>query len=171
MTFLINGRDEPRVVFDYREPGARSKALAVTEEIPFDISPHPTSNFFRDRSGCNILRRPEGFTTTANDDSACEWSYNSPRFSDLHDLVFISSAKTGFTVDLYPTLSMAKVSPCFADILFPIEARPTLRIPRLILLFFFHSTTMTDLGGRANSRIPTTSNGRIRNLKYVSRFN
>ncbi|KAJ7138127.1 glycosyl transferase family 90-domain-containing protein, partial [Mycena epipterygia] len=97
MTFLINGRDEPRVVFDYRDPGVRSKALAVTEKIPFDVSPHPTSDFFRERTGCNILRRPEGFTATANDDSAC------------------------FTIDLYPMLSMAKVSPCFADILFPIE--------------------------------------------------
>ncbi|KAJ7438220.1 glycosyl transferase family 90-domain-containing protein [Mycena galericulata] len=105
MTFLINGRDEPRVVFDYREPGARSKALAVTEDIPFDVSPHPTSDFFLNRSGCDILARPEGFTATGNDDSA----------------FFISSAKTQFTVDLYPMLSMTKVSPCFADILFPIE--------------------------------------------------
>ncbi|KAJ7756060.1 glycosyl transferase family 90-domain-containing protein [Mycena maculata] len=105
ITFLINGRDEPRVVFDYRESGARSKALTVTEDIPFDVSPHPTSDFFRGRSGCDILSRPEGFTETANDDSA----------------FFISSAKTEFTVDLYPMLSMTKVSPCFADILFPIE--------------------------------------------------
>ncbi|KAJ7286539.1 glycosyl transferase family 90-domain-containing protein [Mycena rebaudengoi] len=105
MTFLINGRDEPRVVFNYREPNARKHAMEVTEKVPFDVSPHPTSDFFRDRSGCNILRRPEGFTTTANDDSA----------------FFISSAKTGFTVDLFPMLSMTKVSPCFSDILFPIE--------------------------------------------------
>lgn len=80
MTFLINGRDEPRVVFDYRDPGVRSKALAVTEEIPFDVSPHPTSDFFRERTGCNILRRPEGFTVTANNDSACESTLDDPVF-------------------------------------------------------------------------------------------
>jgi hypothetical protein len=43
-----------------------------------------------------------------------------------HNLVFISSARTEFTVDLYPVLSMSKVSPCFADILFPIEVWPYL---------------------------------------------
>ncbi|KAJ7140453.1 glycosyl transferase family 90-domain-containing protein [Mycena filopes] len=105
MTFLLNGHDQPRVIFDYREFGARSKALAVTEEIPFDVSPHPTSDYFRDRPSCNIPRRPEGFAESANDDSA----------------FLISSAKTQFTVDMYPMLSMAKISPCFADILYPIE--------------------------------------------------
>ncbi|KAF7341137.1 CAP10 domain-containing protein [Mycena venus] len=105
MTFLISGHDQPRVAFDYRAPGAMHKALALEEEIPFSASPHPTSDWFRERTGCNIPRSLEGFFSSANDDSA----------------FFISSAKTEFTVDLYPVLSMSKVSPCFADILFPIE--------------------------------------------------
>ncbi|KAJ7286536.1 hypothetical protein C8J57DRAFT_1216697 [Mycena rebaudengoi] len=107
MTFLINGRDEPRVVFNYREPNAREHAMEVTEKVPFGVLPHPTSDFFRDRSGCNILRRPEGFTTTANDDSSF--------------FICSGSQQKGYTVDFFPMLSMTKISPCFSDILFPIE--------------------------------------------------
>ncbi|KAJ6610759.1 glycosyl transferase family 90-domain-containing protein [Mycena sp. CBHHK59/15] len=105
MTFVINAMDEPRVVFNTREPGVRKKALAVTQQTPFDVSPHPTSDFFRDKSGCTILRRPEGFTESANGDSA----------------FLISSARTQWTVDLFPLLSMTKISPCFSDIVYPIE--------------------------------------------------
>lgn len=36
-------------------------------------------------------------------------------------LVLISSMTSAFTTDLYPLLSMAKVSPCFSDILVPSE--------------------------------------------------
>ncbi|KAJ7270187.1 glycosyl transferase family 90-domain-containing protein [Mycena rebaudengoi] len=107
MTFLINGRDEPRVVFNYREPDVRKHALEVTEKVPFGVLPHPTSDFFRDRSGCDILRRPVGFTTTANDDSSF--------------FICSGSQQKGYTVDFFPMLSMTKISPCFSDILFPIE--------------------------------------------------
>ncbi|KAJ7268219.1 glycosyl transferase family 90-domain-containing protein [Mycena haematopus] len=105
MAFLISGHDQPRVAFNYREPGAKAKALILTEDGPFAQSPHPTSDWFYGRSGCNIPRSPEGFFASANEDSA----------------FFTSTAKTEFTVDLYPVLSMSKISPCFADILFPIE--------------------------------------------------
>ncbi|KAJ7174826.1 glycosyl transferase family 90-domain-containing protein [Mycena filopes] len=105
MKFLINGMDEPRVVFDYRAFGARDKALNVSDPVPFDISPNPTSEFFRPRPACNIPLRPEGFTETANDDSA----------------FIISSARTQFSLDFFPVLSMTRISPCFGDILFPIE--------------------------------------------------
>ncbi|KAK7038339.1 CAP10 domain-containing protein [Favolaschia claudopus] len=105
MTFLINSHDQARVVFNFRDPDARLKALNLVEEEPFSQSPHPTSNWFREQSGCNTPRVPDGFFTSTNDDSA----------------FFISTPKTEFTTDLYPVLSMSKVSPCFADILFPIE--------------------------------------------------
>ncbi|KAF7333383.1 CAP10 domain-containing protein [Mycena venus] len=116
MTFIINGKDQPRVVFNYREPGnaTRDRALTLTEERPFDLSPQPTAEFFRNRTGCEVLRNPMGFTETANDDSGF-----------MHDIqlriVFLSSSPAWFTLDLYPVLSVTKVSPCFADILFPSE--------------------------------------------------
>ncbi|KAJ7161122.1 glycosyl transferase family 90-domain-containing protein [Mycena filopes] len=108
MTFIVNGKDQPRVVFDYRAPGnaTRDRALALTEgEHPFDLSPHPTAEFFRNHSGCEVLRSAKGFAESANDDSG----------------FFLSSSPAYLTLDLYPVLSVTKVSPCFADILFPSE--------------------------------------------------
>ncbi|KAJ7813901.1 glycosyl transferase family 90-domain-containing protein [Mycena olivaceomarginata] len=105
MTFIMNGHDQPRVAFNCREPGARSKALGLVEQNPFSESPHPTSDWFYKLPGCDIPLSPEGFFASTNEDSA----------------FFTSTAKTEFTIDLYPMLSMAKIGPCFADILFPIE--------------------------------------------------
>ncbi|KAJ7268166.1 glycosyl transferase family 90-domain-containing protein [Mycena haematopus] len=105
MSFLISGHDQPRVAFDYRDPGARARAFTLTEGEPFTQSPHPTSDWFYGLPGCNIPRSGEGFFASANEDSA----------------FFISTAKTEFTTDLYPVLSMSTIDPCFADILFPIE--------------------------------------------------
>ncbi|KAJ7038860.1 glycosyl transferase family 90-domain-containing protein [Mycena alexandri] len=109
MTFVVNGKDQPRVVFDYREPGnaTRDRALLLTEDgHPFELVPHPTTaEFFRQRPGCEVLRSREGFAEFANDDSA----------------FFLSSSPAYFTLDLYPVLSVTKVSPCFADIVFPSE--------------------------------------------------
>ncbi|KAJ7836894.1 glycosyl transferase family 90-domain-containing protein [Mycena olivaceomarginata] len=104
MAFLINGRDEPRVAFNYRAPGARENAFLVNDSTPFQIQPHPTSEFFAHQSGCNVPLESAGFMATANGDS-----------------VMLASAKPGYTTDLYPMLSMAKISPCFSDILFPTE--------------------------------------------------
>ncbi|KAJ7073617.1 glycosyl transferase family 90-domain-containing protein [Mycena amicta] len=107
LTVILNGKDEPRVVFDVHQTGhaIRERALKLTEKVPFDVSPHPTYTYFYERPGCTIMRSPDGFAEVANDDSA----------------FFLSSAKTQWTEDLYPILSMTKISPCFADILFPIE--------------------------------------------------
>ncbi|KAK7032711.1 CAP10 domain-containing protein [Favolaschia claudopus] len=107
MSFVINSKDQPRVIFDYRQPGnaTRDRALALTEEHPFDLSPHPTAEFFRNISGCRIRRSPSGFAEIANDDSG----------------FFMSSSPAWFTRDLYPVMSVTRVSPCFADILFPSE--------------------------------------------------
>ncbi|KAF7363135.1 CAP10 domain-containing protein [Mycena venus] len=105
MTFLMNSRDEPRVAFNYRAPGSRERALLVNDSKPFQIQPRPTSGFFAQQSGCNIPMEGAGFMETANNDSG----------------FLIASAKPGYTTDLFPMLSMAKISPCFADILFPTE--------------------------------------------------
>ncbi|KAJ7750906.1 hypothetical protein B0H16DRAFT_1842255 [Mycena metata] len=109
MTFIVNGKDQPRVVFDYREPGneTRDRALSLTENgHPFELVPHPTTaQFFRKRPGCEVLRGADGFADVANDDSG----------------FFLSSSLAYFTLDLYPVLSVTKVSPCFADIVFPSE--------------------------------------------------
>ncbi|KAJ6532869.1 glycosyl transferase family 90-domain-containing protein [Mycena vulgaris] len=106
MTFLLNGRDEPRVAFNYRAPDALRHALsAPNDSTPFQIQPRHTSEFFQHQSGCNIPSEPTGFMESINNDSG----------------FLIASAKPGFTTDFYPMLSMSKISPCFSDILFPTE--------------------------------------------------
>ncbi|KAJ7222868.1 glycosyl transferase family 90-domain-containing protein [Mycena haematopus] len=105
-SIIINGRDEPRVVFNYRLPEMRPKALNISDETPFQHTPRPTASYFQDEMKCLIPMRPQGFTTLANDASGF--------------MLFASS--TDFAEgDLYPVMSMAKVSPCFADILVPSE--------------------------------------------------
>ncbi|KAJ7894576.1 glycosyl transferase family 90-domain-containing protein [Mycena leptocephala] len=105
MSIILNGRDEPRVVFNYRLPDARQKALSVSDPTPFQHSPRPTASYFKDEMKCLVPSRPKGFTDLANDASAF--------------MLFASS--TEFTTDLYPVMSMTKISPCFADILVPSE--------------------------------------------------
>ncbi|KAJ6609309.1 glycosyl transferase family 90-domain-containing protein [Mycena sp. CBHHK59/15] len=105
MKFLLNSRDEPRVVFNHQAPSARTKALSLNDLTPFEIAPRPTADFFKHHSGCIIPEPVPGFTSNINNDTA----------------FLISSAKSGFTTDLYPLISMAKISPCFSDILFPTE--------------------------------------------------
>jgi hypothetical protein len=71
ITTILNGRDEPRVVFNYRQPNMRPKALNVSDSTPFEHSPHPTASFFKDDMHCLVPMRPTGFTGLANDASAC----------------------------------------------------------------------------------------------------
>ncbi|KAJ7146399.1 glycosyl transferase family 90-domain-containing protein [Mycena epipterygia] len=105
MSIMLNGRDEPRVLFDYRQPNTQPKALNVSDLTPFEHSPHPTASFYKDEMHCFIPNRPKGFTGLANDASA----------------FMLYSSSTQFTTDLYPMLSMTKISPCFSDILVPSE--------------------------------------------------
>ncbi|KAJ7665652.1 glycosyl transferase family 90-domain-containing protein [Mycena rosella] len=104
MSLILNGRDEPRVIFNYRQPDMRLKALNVSDPTPFELSPHPTAAFYKEIQ-CLIPNRASGFTELANDASA----------------FMLYSSSTQFTTDLYPILSMTKISPCFADILVPSE--------------------------------------------------
>ncbi|KAJ7641129.1 glycosyl transferase family 90-domain-containing protein [Roridomyces roridus] len=105
-TFLINGLDEPRVAFNVRAPHALERAFLLNDSIPFHIDPNSTADFFARQSGCNnIPLEEDGFMQSAN---------------EVHSFL-MSSAKSGFTTDLYPMLSMARISPCFSDILYPSE--------------------------------------------------
>ncbi|KAJ7476729.1 glycosyl transferase family 90-domain-containing protein [Mycena latifolia] len=105
MKFLLNSRDEPRVVFNLKADGALEQAFDLQDATPFEISPNSTADFFKHHSGCMISEHIPGFAPSVNDDTA----------------FLISSAKSGLTTDLYPLISMAKISPCFSDILFPTE--------------------------------------------------
>ncbi|KAF7369304.1 CAP10 domain-containing protein [Mycena venus] len=105
MNLIINERDEPRVMFDYRRPNIKQAVFNVTDPAPFEHAPQHTAAFFKDTMNCLVPNHPLGFTELANDASA----------------FMLSSASTQFTTDLYPLLSMARISPCFADILVPSE--------------------------------------------------
>ncbi|KAJ7118268.1 hypothetical protein C8R44DRAFT_738214 [Mycena epipterygia] len=114
MTFLRNGRDESRVAFNYRASDAIQHALSPNDTGAFDIHPRPTSEFFQHQSGCIIPKDTAGFMESANDDSG----------------FLMASAKPGFTTDLYPIVSMSKISSCFSDILFPTEVSGTQLYPQ-----------------------------------------
>ncbi|KAJ6536921.1 glycosyl transferase family 90-domain-containing protein [Mycena capillaripes] len=103
MDFFINGRDEPRVVFNAQDPDARQNATKLQDPTPFRLTPVPTSNFFSNRSGCTYLTSDRGVVSNAID-----------------NIPFLrSSSSSDFTTDLWPMLSMTKLSPCFSDIIFP----------------------------------------------------
>lgn len=66
-------------------------------------------------------------------------------FDKVIPVVLLFSASTEFTTDMYPMLSMTKISPCFADILVPSEVYPfglivlndcRLIVPLVLLLRF-----------------------------------
>ncbi|KAF8184983.1 glycosyl transferase family 90-domain-containing protein [Mycena galopus ATCC 62051] len=102
MDILINGRDEPRVLFNVRAAGAQGAAVRLKDLDPFRIAPVPTSDFFRKQAGCDFSSTPTGFVS-----------------DPINDIAFLrSSSSSDFTTDLWPLLSMTKIS-CFSDILFP----------------------------------------------------
>ncbi|KAJ6489765.1 glycosyl transferase family 90-domain-containing protein [Mycena sanguinolenta] len=103
MTFFLNGKDEPRIAFDWRAPGARESAYLVNDEDPFQKGHRPTAEFFAQQPGCDVALSSIGFK-----DSATNYSG-----------FLIDSSKPAFTTDLYPMFSMATITPCFADILYP----------------------------------------------------
>ncbi|KAK7052661.1 CAP10 domain-containing protein [Favolaschia claudopus] len=102
MEILLNGNDEPRVVFNTQDPDAELYATKIQDTTPFRISPKYTSEFFKRRSGCDFVTDRQGIS------------------SNLMDVAFIrSSSSSGFTTDLWPMLSFTKITACFSDILFP----------------------------------------------------
>ncbi|KAF7323933.1 CAP10 domain-containing protein [Mycena kentingensis (nom. inval.)] len=107
MSLILNGRDEPRVLFNYRKipEDMRHQALAEPDALLFQHSPKPTGFYLKNTMGCLIPNADKGFTEAGNDASAF--------------MQYASS--TEFTTGLSPVLSVTKVSPCFSDILVPSE--------------------------------------------------
>ncbi|KAJ7212235.1 glycosyl transferase family 90-domain-containing protein [Mycena pura] len=105
LEFLLNGRDEPRVVFNVRDRGAQERAAETKDPHPFHNAPNSTSAFFKIQSGCNITSKANGFVTDESD----------------HISFLLASSSSDFTTDFWPLLSMTKLSPCFSDILFPAQ--------------------------------------------------
>ncbi|KAJ7255643.1 glycosyl transferase family 90-domain-containing protein [Mycena rebaudengoi] len=113
MEILFNGRDEPRVVFDttaqgplFSEPHKlNATALVPKDANPFHMSPRPTIDFFRDKPGCGVPTTEAGLSGGVQEDVS----------------FLLSASSAEFTTDLYPLLSMAKLSTsrCFADIVVP----------------------------------------------------
>jgi hypothetical protein len=79
MKFLLNSRDEPRVVFNLRDEGALEKAFRPEDPTPFEIAPRPTGEFFKHQSGCVITQKTPGFANSINDDTACGYIYSTSR--------------------------------------------------------------------------------------------
>ncbi|KAJ7114648.1 glycosyl transferase family 90-domain-containing protein [Mycena crocata] len=97
MTVIVNGRDEPRVVFDaktlFGEPSRESQStnsLVLSDSTPFGLSPPSTAAFFAPRPGCVPAGLGEGGK------------------GDVSFLLSASSAE--FTTDLVPVLSMTKLA-------------------------------------------------------------
>ncbi|KAJ7062552.1 glycosyl transferase family 90-domain-containing protein [Mycena amicta] len=144
-TFLVNGRDEPRVAFNYRAADAAKRIQYFdpgpesVESSKFALVSHPTEAWFA-QQGCEVPLEQEGLMK-----------------------IMLSAVKGAFTTQLYPMLSMAKVSPCFADILFPTEARysciprrPTQRVrffPSLLPPLYPSSFIADWRGGATNGLI------------------
>ncbi|KAJ7583088.1 glycosyl transferase family 90-domain-containing protein [Mycena floridula] len=105
MDLLLNGHDEPRVLFNYRKPGAMDRAF-LPDPKPFHHTPSPTSQAYEEQKLCLVPNNPSGFVTSlANEASA----------------FLIDATFTDFTTELYPILSMTRITPCFSDILVPSE--------------------------------------------------
>ncbi|KAJ7669971.1 glycosyl transferase family 90-domain-containing protein [Mycena polygramma] len=122
MTVVINGRDEPRVVFDvgglFDDPPAPSTlahATTLTDPTPFALTPARTLPFFTDADSgrAGVCRPVRGV-------------------GSVEDVSFLASASSAeFTTDLVPVLSMTKLADastvgegggsCFADVLVPGE--------------------------------------------------
>ncbi|KAJ7595225.1 glycosyl transferase family 90-domain-containing protein [Mycena floridula] len=106
MDLLLNGHDEPRVLFNPREFGSVEKALSMpNDSTPFFHNPSHTADVYTGGKKCLVPLSNKGFAVSANDASA----------------FLIDSTASDYTEDLYPVMSMTKISPCFSDILVPSE--------------------------------------------------
>ncbi|KAJ7336327.1 hypothetical protein DFH08DRAFT_965208 [Mycena albidolilacea] len=122
MSIIINGRDEPCVVFNYRQPNMCSKALNASDSRPFQHTPRPTASYFQDEMKYTIPMQTTGFPGLANNASG----------------FMLFALSTDFMKDMYPVMSMTKISPCFADILVPSE-------------FYYTDSCWAPLYGYANN--------------------
>ncbi|KAJ7800177.1 hypothetical protein B0H14DRAFT_3156132 [Mycena olivaceomarginata] len=105
MVAVFNYQDEPRVLFNTRRPDAYEFALKKLDTNPFKQGPRPTKEYYEAESPhqCLLPNSARGFGNLTN-----------------HVNPFIlSSTSTQHTHNLYPILSSARLSSCFADILIP----------------------------------------------------
>ncbi|KAJ7227909.1 glycosyl transferase family 90-domain-containing protein [Mycena rebaudengoi] len=105
MVAVFNYQDEPRVLFNTRRPDAYEFALKKGDTDPFKQGPRPTKEYYATESPhqCLLPNSDIGFGNLTNDVNA----------------FLLSSTSTQHTHDLYPILSPARLSSCFADIVIP----------------------------------------------------
>ncbi|KAJ7277514.1 glycosyl transferase family 90-domain-containing protein [Mycena rebaudengoi] len=105
MVAVFNYQDEPRVLFNTRRPDAYEFALKKGDTNPFKQGPRPTKEYYAAESPhqCLLPNSDRGFGNLTNDVNA----------------FLLSSTSTQHTHDLYPILSPARLSSCFADIVIP----------------------------------------------------
>ncbi|KAL7416466.1 glycosyl transferase family 90-domain-containing protein [Mrakia frigida] len=100
---IFNYQDEPRVVFNVRDPEMVSKAYDLDDKEAYRRGPHPTSEYYLENGKCRFPNSGVGLANLVNPNNA----------------FLLSSPSTGFTENLRPILSQTKIEPCFADILVP----------------------------------------------------
>jgi hypothetical protein len=105
MVAVFNYQDEPRVLFNTRRPDAYEFALKKEDTNPFKQGPRPTKEYYAAESPhqCLLPNTDIGLGNLTNDVNA----------------FLLSSTSTQHTHDLYPILSPARLSSCFADIVIP----------------------------------------------------
>ncbi|KAJ6572854.1 glycosyl transferase family 90-domain-containing protein [Mycena vulgaris] len=105
MGLIFNYQDEPRVLFNTRRPDAYEFALNKSDQNPFRQGPRPTKEYYEEdsRHQCLLPNSEKGFGNLTNDVNA----------------FLLSSRSTQHTQDLYPILSSARLTSCFADIIVP----------------------------------------------------
>ncbi|KAJ7832614.1 glycosyl transferase family 90-domain-containing protein [Mycena leptocephala] len=105
MGLIFNYQDEPRVLFNTRRPDAYEFALNKSDQNPFRQGPRPTKEYYEEDSHhqCLLPNSEKGFGNLTNDVNA----------------FLLSSRSTQHTHDLYPILSSARLTSCFADIVVP----------------------------------------------------
>lgn len=71
---IFNNQDEPRIVFNAREPEARRLALTLNDTEAFMTVMYGTAHYFglEGEKHCLFVNSPKGFGGLANDKHACE---------------------------------------------------------------------------------------------------
>jgi hypothetical protein len=147
MGLIFNYQDEPRVLFNTRRPDAYEFALNKSDQNPFRQGPRPTKEYYEEDSHhqCLLPNSEKGFGNLTNDVNA----------------FLLSSRSTQHTHDLYPILSSARLTSCFADIVVPsLVCRLSLLLPSCA-----QSSFSTICGLDTASRI--MSGGKIRNPRSI----
>lgn len=86
-------QDEPRVVFNTRDPAMSPRAYDLDDPDAFKQGPHPTSVYFGEDGKCRLLDSDRGLAKVVNENIS----------------FLISSQSTGFTTSAPPCLRSALV--------------------------------------------------------------